>query len=231
MRAPVLALLPALIAFADSKNQVFSDFTTPLPAPPGSTLVVGVVGGWERWDAEQRIIRRIALRLRDRKLPGVWVETVENHKLHLAEQLVCRAFPDPAAARLVIFGQSLGGSASIRLARRLGGLGYSVTRLVVIDSVGGGDRWIPPNVASALNLFQRDSWWPVRGEKRIRAEDPARTRILENREFRYNGRRIDMPGEPWIRRTFMRGHLKMEYDPEVWSLVEQRLLEALPAPR
>lgn len=222
-----LSTLAAGLLVADSKNQVFGDFTTPLPLAGGSTLVVGVVGGWERWDAEQRIIRRIALRLRERKLPGVWVETVENHKLGLGEELIRKAFPNPADARLVVYGQSLGGPAAVQLARRLHEGGYGVRRLVVIDCVGDGGEVIPPNVGSALNLYQRDSWWPVVGAKRIRAEDPARTEILGNEQFRYRGKRIEMPGEPWIRRTFMRGHLKMEYDPAVWQLVEERLAEAI----
>lgn len=209
---------------ADSRNQVFSDFTTPLPLPAGSTLVIGVVGGWERWDAPQRIVRRVALRLRDRRAPGVWIETVENHKIELAEQLIRRAFPDPPRARILLFGHSLGGSVAVRFARRLHELGYPVHRLVVIDAIGKDSRRIPPNVASALNLYQRDSW-PVAGQSRIEAEDPRRTVILGNRRFSYWGKHIDMETEPWVRRVFTRGHLKMEYDPEVWRAVEDALLE------
>ena len=223
-RTLIFGLLWALPLLADSKNQVFADFSTPLPLPRGSTLVLGIVGGWERWDAEQRIIRRIALQVRERQLPGVWVETVENHKMELAEELVRKAFPDPAAADLLMFGQSLGGAAAVRFARRLQELGYPVRRLVIIDSIGRGGRMVPANVAAAVNLYQRDSFWPVRGRKRIIAEDPARTRILGNHRFRYHGRKITMPDETWLRRTFLRGHLRMEYDPEVWSFVERNLL-------
>ena len=93
------ALVLAASAFADSRNQVFSDFTTPLPLRPGEILVLGIVGGWERWDAPQRAVRRTALELRDMRLPGVCVETVENHKLELARELVTKAFDFDKSAR------------------------------------------------------------------------------------------------------------------------------------
>src|SRR4051794_19162407 len=121
MRLVLWALLLAMPAFADSINQVFSDFTMPLPVKPGETLVLGIVGGWERWDAPQRSVRRTALEIRDMRIPGVWVETLENHKLYLARELVQKAFDfnksgeldssEKAAARLLIYGQSLGGRA------------------------------------------------------------------------------------------------------------------------
>jgi pimeloyl-ACP methyl ester carboxylesterase len=187
------------------------------------------VGGWERWDAPQRIVRRIALKLRDRAIPGVHVETVENHKMALAEELVTRAFPDPTTARIVIYGNSLGGSATVRFARWLGERGYAVRLAVLIDSVGPDDVLIPANVASAVNFFQRDSW-PVVGEPEIKAADPSRTKILGNYRFRYKGKSIDLETEPWVRRTFTKGHLQLEYDPEVWKLVEMHILTAIETP-
>ncbi len=90
-------LISAIPARASSKNQEFSDFTTPLPLTPGDTLILGIVGGWERWDAPQRGVRKTALELRDLRMPRVYVETVENHKLELARQLVDRAWPGDAA--------------------------------------------------------------------------------------------------------------------------------------
>ena len=221
---------------ADSRNQVFSDFTTPLPLAPSDTLIIGVVGGWERWDAEHRIVRRICLRLRERKLPGVYVETVENHKMNLAAELVNRAFDrnrdgsldaeERQNARLILYGQSLGGSAVVRFARELNAQQVPIQLTMQIDSVGKGDKVIPPNVKTAVNLFQRDTW-PVVGEKNIVAEDPSRTRILDNLQFRYWGKDVDLSEETWVRRIFTRGHTKMEFDPEVWQKTESYILEAL----
>ena len=225
----ILFLIAAGVLFADSQNQVFSDFTTPLPLPDDSTLIIGVVGGWERWDAPQRIVRRIALRIRDRKIPGVFAETVENHKLELADELIRKAFPDPENANIIIYGNSLGGTAAVRLAKQLKEHGVPVRLLIVIDGVGKNAREIPANVKAALNIYQRDSW-PVVGQSNIDAEDPQKTEILGNRRFRYWGKDVDLETEPLVRRIFTRGHLKLEYDPEVWKLVEDQIISAIPAP-
>jgi len=225
---------------ASSRYQEFSDFTTPLPLPEDGTLVVGIVGGWERWDAPHRIVRRIALRLRERRLPNVWIETVENHRLELAHQLIERAFDrnrdgqideaERARARLVLYGQSLGGSATVRLARDLHKRHALPVRLaVVIDAIGTGAGTIPPNVREAANLYQRESW-PVNGHPEIRAQEPSRTRILGNHRFSYDGKHIDTSEDAWIRRVFMRGHIKMEFDPEVWARVESYIVDTITRP-
>jgi hypothetical protein len=228
-----LALIPS--AFADSKNQVFSDFTTPLPLKPGDTLILGIVGGWERWDAPQRAIRRTALQLRESALPGVWVETVENHKLYLAQQLVLRAFDfdnsgaldsgEKTAARLVIYGHSLGGRATLRFCRWLDELGIHVRLAVVVDSYGRDPYAVPPNVAVAANLYQRDPGF-IKGAPKIVALDARRTRVLGNWRYVYSGRSVEMPGEPGARRWFIGSHLKMEYDPEPWRCVRELLSSA-----
>ena len=233
MRLLSCALLLVSSVFADSKNQVFSDFTTPLPLHRGEILVLGIVGGWERWDAPQRAIRRTALELRGLRLPGVWVETVENHKLELAQELVTRAFDfdgsgriepaERAAAEIIIYGQSLGGRAALRLCRWLNEQGMRVRLVVVIDAYGHDPYSVPPNVTAAANLYQRD-FGPVRGAPEITAEDPRQTRVLGNWRYSYQGRDVAMPGEPWIRRWFMGSHLKMEYDPEPWRRVRDLLV-------
>jgi hypothetical protein len=228
LRGWLLAFVWTITCFASSTNQEFSDFTTPLPLKSGDTLVLGIVGGWERWDAPQRGVRKTALELRAMKLPGVYVETVENHKLNLASELIARAFPGDAArhARVILYGQSFGGWATVRFARELEAKGIPVLLLILVDAVGR-NRPIPPNVAAAANFYQRESC-PVCGAKKIRAEDPARTRILENREWKYRGsKRVDISSEPWVRRFFVRGHEMMEFDPEMWAAVKAMIVEAL----
>jgi hypothetical protein len=227
-------------AWGDSKNQEFSDFTTPLPLPPGQTLVIGIVGGWERWDDPARIVRRIAIAVDRKQLPGVYVETVENHRPELAQELVRRALDrngdgkiDPGearTARIVLFGQSLGGREVVRLCRTLAEWGVEVRLALLIDAFGKEDYALPPNVAEAVNLYQPE--WPIRGSRTIRAEDATKTRILGN--FRYDSAQ-DRPlsdeydVEPYLRRSFMGGHLKMEYDPAVWARAEELILDALRA--
>jgi len=224
-----LAIAPlfCLLAWGDSRKQAFSDFVAPLPLPPGETLVIGIVGGWERWDNPIRITRRVALQLRDRNLPGVWVETVENHKLDLAEELVRKAFPEPSQARLVIFGQSLGARGAVRLCRTLSGRGVPVRRLVVVDAWGRDSRTIPPNVATVANLYQRG--FPVRGWDRLVVQDAARTRWVENTRYDFSGRNVDLSDEFFLNRTFLGGHIRMEYEPQVWKHILRLIVEALPA--
>lgn len=225
-------LLAALVLtgtlLADSKNQEFSDFRTPLPLQSGDTLVVGIVGGWERWDHPDKIIGRIAQGVREKKMPGVHVETVENHKLYLAEELITRAFPVPAHARIVLYGQSLGGSATVRLTRRLNELGYPVLFAGIVDLIGKNEP-IPANVQTAINLYQRDSWF-INGAKRIAAEDASATRIIGNHQFFYpDDKPVNWPAyETPLRKKWMKGHLKMEYDPEVIKLMRAHVLTAIP---
>ena len=233
---PICLLLLTSLAFADSKNQVFSDFTMPLPVKRGEALIIGIVGGWERWDAPQRGTRRTALELRSERIPGVWIETVENHKLYLSQELVVKAFDfnksgtlepgEKRAARLIIYGQSLGGRAVLRFCRWLNENGIPVRLAVVVDAFGRDAYTVPPNVAVAANLYQRDPGF-VRGSDTLTAEDPARTQIVGNWRYSYWGKDVPMPDEPPLRRWFMQSHLKMEYDPAPWIRVKELIRKAL----
>jgi pimeloyl-ACP methyl ester carboxylesterase len=237
-----MSRVPAVLCFAlllgvssqgDSRNQVFSNFTTPLPLDSQQTLVLGIAGGWERWDNPERITWRIGQMIRDSHLPGVFVETIENHKIYLADELIRRAFPDPSNASLVVYGQSLGGSAAIHLCERLKARGIVVRLLVVIDAVGKKRYTIPSNVVAAANLYQRGSYWPIVGAKEIRAADSCLTRILSNSQYRYayrlwTGKKIERPvKETSLRWNWMGGHLRMEYDPEVWGRVRDLIVAEL----
>lgn len=247
MGAQVLVCLLTLgsHAAASSKYQEFSDFTTPLPLKRGDVLVLGIVGGWERWDRE-RIVRTIALDVRGKHYEGVYAETVENHRMELARELLHKALDtnrdgtldanEKASARLILYGQSLGGSAAVRYARELGEQGIPVLLLVCIDSYGLGASLVPPNVSAALNIYQRDHLF-IKGEADFAAEDPSRTRILGNHRFYYRGKGVDDLGvqdyaeEPWIRRVFIGSHLKIEYDTRVRKMVRDAVFNAIPTDR
>jgi len=236
----LLTLLLTGLLSADSRNQTFDDFTMPMPVEPGDTLILGIVGGWERWDNPARCIRRNAIVLKRKKLPGVHVETVENHKLELGEELIRKAFdfdsdgklsPEEAEqANIILFGQSLGGRAVLYLARTLNEWGVPVRLAFVIDGYGRDDYTIPPNVATAANIFQRDHIL-IKGARQLHPEDPARTRILLNRQVSYKGRAhtIDTSDDLPKHRIFMGAHSLIEHDPEVWDEVIARVLAAIPA--
>ncbi|MBI5281146.1 MAG: hypothetical protein HY858_05635 [Candidatus Solibacter usitatus] len=233
-----LPILAASAAWAGSRNQVFSDFVTPLPVKPGETLVIGVVGGWERWDNPVRCIRRTAIAIKRRRLPGVHVETVENHKLHLAVELVRRAFDQDAdgvlspeeasAARVAVFGQSLGGRAALWLCRDLAAMGVPVNIAVIVDAYGRDSYRIPPNVRAAANFYQRDHLF-IRGAPLIVAEDSSRTKILGNWHLTYRGRTIDAADHSNTQRIFMGAHTLLEYDLELWRNVEDMIAAAVTA--
>ena len=217
-------------------GQRFHDFTTPLPVRGQQILVLGFLGGWEPWDNEKRWVRKLALKLRAMAIPGVCVETVENHRRALALELIRRAFDrdgngvldarEKSDVRLILYGQSFGGAAVVKLARELNRMDVPVLLTVQIDSIGRGDAVIPPNVARAANLFQREGLF-LRGQPEIRPEDPARTVILGNFRYDYRGKHVDLSELSWIKRKFQTAHDKMDFDPAVWMRVERLILDTI----
>lgn len=221
-----------------ARGQRYQDFTAPTPLKEGDLLILGFMGGRESWDNEKRGVRKLALKLRSMNLPGVHVETVENKKRKLAVELIRNAFDrdrdgrldarERASARLVVYGQSFGGAAVVKLARQLKEMGVPVLLTVQVDSVGRGDKVIPSNVRRAANLFQRDGLI-IKGEREIRPEDPDRTTIVGNFKFDYEGKKVNLSEVSWLKRLFQAAHTKMDHDPEVWALVERLILDVVPA--
>jgi pimeloyl-ACP methyl ester carboxylesterase len=226
--AVVMACCPA------PRAQRFQDLKTPIPLPPGSTLVVGFLGGYERWNDEHRGVRQLVLRLRQR--PGVYAESIENHRRNLAIKLIERALDangdgkldadERAHGRVILFGQSWGGAATVAIANDLDKLGVSVLLTVQVDSVGLHDAVIPANVRTAVNFYQHDPV-TIQGRGEIRAADPAQTAILGNFESSYVFRSVDQSNASWARRTFGGSHAKMELDPALWARVEQYISDAM----
>lgn len=217
-----------------SRGQRYKDFVIRTPVAKGDYLVLGVLGGREKWDSEREGVPKLALRLRSRNLPNIHVETLENTKRALAVQLIQNAFDfnrsqalepeEKSEVRLILYGQSFGGAAVVKLARQLKTLNIAVRLTVQIDSVGKHDHVIPSNVKYGANLFQKDGW-PIRGESVIRAEDPARTKIIGNFQYHYKEKEISLSGVPWWKKIFRRAHAKMNLDPEVWEQVEELIMD------
>lgn len=220
------ALLAGALLCAGVRAQRASDLTTPVPLPQGSTLVIGFLGGFDRWNDEHRGVRRLTLKLRG--TPAVYAESISNHHRELAIDLIRRAIQktDPRRARIILFGQSWGGAAAVAAASELNDLHIPVLLTVQVDSVGLHDQVIPPNVRAAVNLYQHDPL-SIRGQTEIHAADPARTEILGNFGFSYLGRPGESADATWVRRAFGGSHVKMETDPQIWSQVEQYIDEAI----
>lgn len=218
------------------RGQRYRHFTTPTPLQPNSILILGFMGGREPWDNNNRSVRQLAMKLRAANLAGIRVETVENKKRALALELIRNAFDrnrdgtldqkERGSVRLILYSQSFGRAAVVKLARQLERTGVPVFLTVQVDSVGRGDGSIPPNVFSAANLFQSNGWF-IRGEPEIRAEEPMKTTIIGNFKFDYDRKTIDISRVPWGKKAFRLAHTRMEYDPDVWAKVEELIMDGI----
>jgi hypothetical protein len=230
------AVLPPLMGCVFVRGQRYHHFTTPTPVERNKVLILGFLGGREPWNNPHRNVRKLALKLRAQYPDMVQVETVENKKRHLAIELIRHAFDrnhdgqldaqERAGVRLIVYGQSFGGAAVVKLARELERMGVPVLLTVQVDSVGQGDRIIPANVTRAANLFQKNGVI-IRGEPEIRAQDPSRTAIIGNFEFDYRNKKIDLSEVSWMKKLFRSAHTQMEYDPAVWAVVEELVVKEI----
>jgi hypothetical protein len=216
--------------------QRYQDFSAKTPLSEGHVLIIGFLGGRESWDNRKQSVRKMALKLRAMGLAEAHVETVENKKRRLALDLIRNAFDrdrdgrlderERASARLVLYGQSFGGAAVVKLARQLEKMDVPILLTVQVDSVGRGDKMIPSNVARAANLFQRNGLI-IKGEREIRPQDPIRTRIIGNFQFDYSHKKINLSEVSWQKKLFRVAHTKMDHDPAVWGLVEKIILDVI----
>lgn len=189
-------------------------------------------------EPSQPRVTRLARKLRERNpsSSGIHVETVENRKRGLALKLIRNALDrdadgrlsdaERASARIILYGQSFGGAAVVNLAKQLNQLGVPVLLTVQVDSVGIGDAVIPPNVRAAANFYQNEGFL-IRGEPKIRAADPLRTKILGNFQFSYKHKDVPVSDVGWPQKVFMDAHTKMDFDPEVWAQVEKLIVETV----
>ena len=226
----ITVLLYTFALCLPAKSQRLRDFDVPGALPRGSTVVIGFLGGYENWNDPHRGVRKVALELRSLNVPGLYVETIENRHQGLAMKLLERAgVSSDAHVRVILYGQSWGGAALIRTAQELKKEGVPVALTVQVDSVGLHDAVIPSNVQAAANLYQHDIIG-IEGRTKIRAEDPAATRILENTRLSYLFRPTSTLNEAdmsWARRVLGGSHAKMEADSVVWEHVEALILNSV----
>jgi hypothetical protein len=200
--------------------------------PPATrTIVIGFVGGRVHPDNAIHLEVRMARKLQRLHLHDAFVQVFANHKGTAAFEQVMRqvdtnhdgkiSSEERDTARIVIYGHSWGASQTVTLAQQLDREKIPVLLTVQVDSVaksndGGGD--IPGNVAQAINFYQDRGW--LRGRSKIRATNPARTKILGNIRFDYREHKIDCHQFPWFARTFMLPHIEIENDARVWDRIE-----------
>jgi hypothetical protein len=196
-----------------------------------SVIVIGFVGGYVRHDDRVHTEVQLVKRLREEYSPSLFVQTFENHRGREAHQQVLKLLDadhdgtlsadEKQNARIIIFGHSWGASETVELARQLERDGIPVVLTIQVDSVskrGEDDSLIPANVSQAINFYQLDGL--LHGKSQIRAADPAHTRILGNFRSEYKTKPLSCGQYPWYDRTFMKSHIQIECDPEVWNHVE-----------
>jgi hypothetical protein len=206
---------------------------------PSTPIVIGFVGGFIRHDDAVHSTVILARNLQHDYASSVHVETFENRRITDARNTILRLLAEghsgeptaeeKRAARVILYGHSWGASAALLLARQLQTSGVPVVLTVQVDSVaklGQDDALVPGNVEHAANFYQSNGF--PRGQKQIRAADAGRTQILGNFRFDYDSKPLACPGYPWIARTFMKSHIEIECDPEVWQRVEGLIRAQLP---
>ncbi len=227
-----------------AQGQVISD--QPVPHNQASALppaiVMGFVGGFIAHDNPVHSEVQLATRLRKEYPTGVNVETFENSHGGRARRKILELLDtnhdgtltaeEKQNARIILYGHSWGGSASVSLARALEKDGIPVLLTLQVDSVSTSwrnDTTIPANVAQAVNFYQPHGL--VRGHHDIRAADAARTRIIGNFRFDYTTSSLSCAEYPWYDHIFVQPHTQIECDPIVWGQVESLIRANLPLVR
>lgn len=160
---------------------------------PCKVIVLGYVGGLDAPGDPLSGIVRIRNRLRSLNDKGLCVETFSAYTwldgYHwLLKKLNDTRVPGPAAPdgevpKVIIYGHSLGGWATLAVARKLAARNTPVELTVQIDSVGFTDTTVPANVKEAANYY-RWAIVPPYGRNKIQAQDPDATQILGNFELK-----------------------------------------------
>ncbi len=202
--------------------------------------MAGFVGGYVRhFDNVHREVQ-LASDLRRDYPTGMEVDVFENHSGWEAHRDILRWLDtdhdgtvspeEKLKARIILYGHSWGASEAVTMARNLQKDGVPVLLTIQVDSVsklGKDDRFIPANVAQAINFYQLNGF--LHGQRKILAADPLRTHILGNFRSDYKANPINCDGYPWYARMFMRPHIEIESDPRVWNRIEALIRSKMPS--
>jgi pimeloyl-ACP methyl ester carboxylesterase len=192
---------------------------SPLVRAEQRTVVVGFVGGFVKHDDPRHAEVRFAAYLRQKYGQKIDVAVFGNHSERNALEYVLRTLPtSDEPARIIIFGHSWGGTATLKLARELEEKDIPVLLTIQIDSIakpGQANAIIPANVARAVNFYQSKGL--LHGQTQISARDRERTKIIGNFEMQYRDHPVNCDEFPWYSRLFTKSHIEIENDPRVWQ--------------
>jgi hypothetical protein len=193
--------------------------------------VIGFLGGFARRDDVNHPEVWFAKYLREHYGPAIDATVFSNHQADAALHILLSLLDtdcdgtvtesERGNARIILYGHSWGASETAEFARKLGRLGIPVLLTIQIDIVekpGQKALEVPSNVREAVNLFQTTGGF-LRGQSRIKAVDPVKTKIIGNFRMSYKNHSIDCGNFPWFARTFNRPHHEIENDSRIWGQV------------
>jgi hypothetical protein len=227
-------LLVAMPLAADTSDRTVAEQAAPL------VIVMGFVGGFVQHNNAAHQEVQLATRLGKDYPASVAVRMFENHLGGQAHQEILRLLDtdhdgilsakEKLKARIVLYGHSWGASEAVTMARMLEKDAVKVLLTIQVDSVsklGQDDKFIPANVAQAINFYQSNGL--LHGRRKILATDPLRTEILGNVRLDYKSKAINCDGYPWYAQIFMKPHIEIESDPDVWDQVGSLIRSKLPS--
>jgi hypothetical protein len=194
------------------------------------TIVIGFLGGFARPSDVNHPEIWFDRYLRERYTSAIYTGVFANHHANAALNYVLGLLDtdcdgrltesEKQSARIILYGHSWGASEVAAFAGELGKLGIPVLLTVQIDIIpkpGQSSTEIPSNVEQAVNFYQ--SIGLLRGQSRIVAANPARTKIIGNYWMNYRNHSIDCGNFPWFARTFNKPHHEIENDTQVWQRI------------
>ena len=201
-------------------------------------IIIGFVGGFVRRDDEKHPEVLFASYLHSRYGSAIHAEVFGNHEGKRAVQRTIEwldsdrdgslTAPEKETEKIIVYGHSWGASQTLAFARELARRGIPVALTIQIDSIrklGQNDRNIPPNVAKAVNFYQRKG--VTRGQSLIVPVDAERTKILGNFHMTYEHHQIKCDNYPWLPRVLNKPHHEIENDPHIWDEIASLIASEL----
>jgi len=207
-------------------------------------IILGFVGGFVKPDDVKHPEVLFGMYLQKRYGSEVHVEIFGNHETKKAVEETIRRLDaeregfattpgEKEPVKIILYGHSWGAAQVLAFARELQQREIPVALTIQIDSVKKfrqDDRTVPPNVAKAVNFYQRKGLTP--GQPLIVPADAARTTILGNFHMKYEDHQVNCDNYKWLSRVFNKAHHQIENDPHVWdqivSLIDSELLRPAP---
>ncbi|MFN8007566.1 MAG: hypothetical protein U0V70_11180 [Terriglobia bacterium] len=179
-------------------------------------LVIGFVGAMRSPRDKNQGVVQIGNRLKSSECSDLQVNIFSHWHWKKAFRWICQVMDrdkdghlsdkvTEGETKIVVYGHSMGAGAAIKLARRLEKANIRVELAVQIDSVGIGDDVVPGNVKSAANFYQSTGWL-IGAEKKVRAQDESKTKILGNTLVKHVG------------------HQALARDPQISDFITEKVL-------